>query len=163
MGDVKEPSAPLADSPAPRRRRSRRFRLWGIALSAVLTLGVIAFLGPVLGLSRAQAAPVRPGVATQLTPTETHTPWATGTPWPTGTPHQCDGELTVKNVTNRTITVTRADGTTATIYVTSGTRYTENGRSASLTAIKAGSKLYVIGTCNHQGTTIHATSVQIVG
>ena len=116
----------------------------------------------VTSASRARAAPIRPNAATQLTPTETPgTPGATGTPWPKGTPHQCGGELTVKNVTNRTITVTRADGSTATIYVTSGTRYTQNGHSASLTAIKAGSKLYVIGMCNHQ--TIHATSIQIVG
>lgn len=162
MGDVKEPSANGADSPAPRGRRSRKHKLWGIALSIALALGVIAFLGLVPGLSRAQAAPIAPGIASQLTPTETPgAPGATETPWPTGTPRQCGGELTVKNVTNRTITVTRADGSTATIYVNSGTRYTENGHSASLTAIKAGSKLYVIGMCNHQ--TIHATAIQIVG
>ena len=157
MGDVREPSAPLADSPAPRRRGSRKHRLWGIALSVALTLGVAAFLGLMPGLSRAQAAPITPGIATELTPTETVTPGATGTA------HPCGGELTVKNVTNRTITVTRADGSTATIFVTSGTHYTENGHTASLTAIRAGSKLYVVGSCNNQGRTIHATAIQIVG
>lgn len=157
MGDVREPSANGAGSPAPRRRGSRKHRLWGIALSVALTLGVAAFLGLVPSLSLAQAAPMKSGIATELTPTETVAPGATGTP------HQCGGELTVKNVTNKTITVTRADGTTATIYVTSGTRYTENGHTASLTAIKAGSKLYVVGSCKDQGRMIHATAIQIVG
>lgn len=150
MEDMREPTAP-------RQHGRRRLKLWGIVLSLALILGVGAFLGSTLGASRAQASPGASGVAAQLTPTETP-----GTPGATGTPGPCGGEVTVSHVTNRVITVTRSDGTTANIYVTSHTRYTENGHTASVSAVKAGSKIYVVGTCNNQGRTINATSIEIV-
>lgn len=150
MEDMREPTAP-------RQHGRRRLRLWGIVLSLTLILGAGAFLGSTLGARQAQASPGVSGIAAQLTPTETP-----GAPGATGTPGACGGEVTVSHVTNRVITVTRSDGTTANIYVTSHTRYTENGQTVSVGAIKTGSKVYVVGTCNNQGRTIHATSIEIV-
>ena len=150
MEDMREPTAP-------RQHGRRRLRLWGIVLSLALILGVGAFLGSTLGASRAQAAPGSSGAAAQLTPTETP-----GTPGTTGTPGPCGGEVTVSHVNNRVITVTRSDGTTANIYVSSHTHYTENGHTVSVSAIKAGSKVYVVGTCKNQGRTINATSIEVV-
>lgn len=150
MEDMREPTAP-------RQHGRRRLRLWGIVLSLTLILGAGAFLGSTLGASRAQASPGSSGSAAQMTPTETP-----GVPTTTGTPGPCGGEVTVSHVTNRVITVTRSDGTTANIYVTSHTRYTENGHTASVSAIKAGSKVYVVGTCSDQGRMIKATSIEIV-
>lgn len=147
MEDMREPTAP--------RQHGRRWlRLWGIVLSLTLILGVGAFLGSTLGASRAQASPGASGVNPQ--PTRPVLPTTTGTPGP------CGGEVTVSHVTGKVITVTRSDGTTANIYVTSRTHYTQNGHSVSISAIKVGSKVYVVGTCNNQGRTINATSIEIV-
>ena len=161
MEDMREPTfAPLTNQHAPRQRGRGWLKLWGIALSLTLTLGVGAFLGTMLGTGAAQAASAGPGVGTQPTPTTP--PGATETPGATGTPGPCGGEVTVSHLTNRSITVTRADGSTATIFVTSKTHYLENGHSVSLSAIQTGSKVYVVGTCNEQGRVIHATSIEIV-
>ena len=155
MEDMKgPPAAPLAHQPSPRQRSRRWLRIWSIALSLTVVLGVGAFLGTTLGASRAQAAPGASGVDSRLTPTV----WP-GTP---GTPGPCGGEVTVSHVTDKAITVTRSDGSTATIYITGHTHYMENGHSVTLSAVKAGSKVYVVGTCNNQGRVIKATSIEIV-
>jgi hypothetical protein len=151
MEDVQGPAAPFADVPAPRPRGS--FLSGGIALAFALTLGVGALLGASSGAGPAQAAPGAPGGVAQR---------QLRTPLPTAS-GQCGGQVTVSRVTNRTITVTRSDGSTETIYVNSHTRYTRNGQSANLSAIVVGSKIYVVGTCGNHGRTINATSIQITG
>jgi hypothetical protein len=113
-----------------------------------------AFLGSTLGASQVQAAKgAKPGgVDTRQMPTVGP-----------GTPGQCNGELVVSKVNSRTITVTRSDGSTATIHINSRTRYTQNGHSATVSAVVVGSKIYVVGSCTGQGRTINATSIEIVG
>lgn len=160
MEDFEEPAAFPSDqtsrSTTPRRGGRRRFRRAGIALALMLPLGAGAFLGASLATSEAQAAPVASGgVAYRLTPTV-----EPGTP---GTPGACDGELTVSQVTSKTITVTRPDGSTATIHIGSRTHYTENGHTVTVSAVKVGSKIYVVGTCANGGRNITAASIQIVG
>ncbi len=170
MEDIGEQTAGLpAPASRPRRGGRRRLLFGGTALVLTLTLGTGILLGSTVAASQTQAATAvsggaptdqlvlagQAGAAAHETPTVTP-----GTP---GTPGACDGELTVSRVTNHTITVTRPDGSTSTVYVTSHTRYTENGHAASLSAVKVGSKLYVIGACTNGGRHINATSIEIVG
>lgn len=156
MEDFEEPAA-FPSAPAPRRGGRRRFRRLSITLALILPLGVGAFLGAALATGAAQAAPgALPGSVDQrLTPTV-----GPGTP---GTPGACNGELTVSQVTSKAITVTRPDGSTATIHIGSHTRYTQNGHAVTVSAVKVGSKIYVVGTCANGGRNINATSIQIVG
>lgn len=79
-----------------------------------------------------------------------------------GTPGPCGGELTVTHVSSQKITVTRSDGSTATIHVTSRTGYTKSGHSVTESAVMVGSKIYVVGTCTSQGRNITATRIEIV-
>lgn len=148
MQDFEEPAA-FSASPRAFGGGRRRFRRLGLALALMLTLGVGAFLGTALATGAAQAAP---GVEQRQTPTVV-----------VGTPGACDGELTVTRVTSRLITVTRPDGSTATIHIGSQTHYTQNGHAVAVGAVKVGSRIYVVGSCANGGRTINATSIQIVG
>lgn len=152
MEDIEEPAmVPLAHRPAPRQRGRRWFLPWGLALAWVLTLGGGALLTTALGASQARAESVVAEGASHI---------LVRTPVPgTG---QCGGNLTVTHVNGRTITVTRSDGSTATIHVTNRTRYTRYGQAVTASAIAVGSKIYVVGTCTGQGRTINATSIEIV-
>lgn len=162
-------ACPPSQASRPRRGGRRWLLFGGTALALTLTLGTGILLGSTVAASQTRAATAASGGAptgqlvlagqTGNAPRETPT-MMPGTP---GTPGSCDGELTVSRVTNHTITVTRPDGSTSTIYVTSHTHYTENGHAASLSAVKVGSKIYVIGSCTNQGRHINATSVEIVG
>ena len=149
MEDVKEPAAcSFSQASTPRQRRRRWLLTGGLALALMLTLGAA------LVTSQAQAAgPGAPvGMIAQHMPTM----------MPTGMPDQCGGQLTVSNVTNRTITVTGANGNTRTIYVTSHTQYVKAGQVVAASAVQVGSHIYVAGTCG-QGQNIKATRVEIVG
>jgi hypothetical protein len=141
--------APLAHPP----HKRGRFLVGGIALALALSLGVIVFLGASSAANPARAAP---GASSSMVPRMTRTPRATMT-------GQCGGNMTVTRVTNRTITVTRPDGTTETVYVNSHTHYTRYGQNVNLSAIKVGSRIYVVGTCTNGGRRINATSIEIVG
>ncbi len=153
MEDIEEPAVvPMAHRPAPHLRGRRWFLPWGVALAWVLTLGSGALLATTLGPNQARAESVVSGGAA-------HSQLRTPVPG-TG---QCGGNLTVTHVTGRTITVTREDGSTATIHVTNRTRYTRYGQAVTASAIVVGSRLYVVGTCTGQGgRTINATSIEIV-
>jgi hypothetical protein len=160
MEDFEEPAAfPPGQAPVPRRSGRRRLLLGGIALAAMLSLGVAAFLAAPLGASPAQAATnTLRGVRSIETPTP-----GPGTPTAgTGTPGPCGGDMTVTHVSSRTITVTRPDGSTTTIYVTSRTHYTRSGQTVTESAVKVGSKIYVVGSCTSHGGHINATSIQII-
>jgi hypothetical protein len=155
MEEFGEPAAyQFAQPPAPRQRR-RRWLLFGcIALAFMFAPGMGALLETTIGVSQAQAAGLG-SVKPRQTPTV-----VPGTP---GTPGACSGTVTVTHVSGRVITVTRSDGSTATIYVGSRTHYTEAGRSVSLSAVKVGNKIYVIGSCTNGGRRIEASSIEITG
>lgn len=148
MENSGEPAAPFAPAPAPRLRGSFLFR--GIALAFAVALGVGAFLGASSATNPARAA--SDGVAQH----QIRTPIATAS-------GQCGGTMTVSRVTNRTITVTREDGSTETVYVNAHTHYTRYGQNVNLSAIQVGSRIYVVGTCTNNGARINATSIEIVG
>ena len=142
--------------PAPRRRGRKLFLLGGIVFVLLLTLAIGMFLVPTSGSGQALAA--RPNAAdAALRPT-----LLPMTPIMSMEPSQCGGQLTVTAVRNRTITVTGQDGNTVTIYTTGQTHYTQYGHPVSATAVRVGSNIYVVGTCNGHGGAINATSIEIV-
>ncbi len=160
MEDFEEPAAfPSAQASTPRRSGRRRLLLGGIALTVMLSLAVGVFLASPSGVSQAQAAAF---ALRGARPIETPTAGA-GTPTAgTGTPGPCSGDVTVTHVSGKVITVTRPDGSTAHIYVTSRTHYTESGKTVTESAVKVGSKVYVVGSCTSHGGRINATSIQIM-
>lgn len=134
---------------APRQNRRKWLLLGGSIFLLILTLG-IAF-----GANQAQAAGgAAPGdmIAQHMSPTM----------MPTGMPGQCDGQLTVTGVTDKTITVTGPNGNTMTVYVTSRTQYVKSGQVVTASAVKVGSQIYVIGSCV-QGHIIRASRIEISG
>ena len=164
MEDFEELAAsPSAQAPAPRRSGRRRLLLGGLVLTVALSLGVGAFLGLTFGASQAQAAIAASGGApgsleARLTPTHTPVSPTAGT----GTPGPCSGDMTVTRVSGRTIAVKRPDGSTAVVHVGSRTHYTRSGQTVTESAVKVGSKIYVVGSCTSHGGSITATSVQII-
>ncbi len=167
------PAAWLPQPPAPRRRGSRWLLIGGIALVLALVLGVGAIVGSALGSAPASAASTsQTGSASQA-----NQPQAGGfrnsapgvdnsglglaaTPGPGGQ-GPCI-TVTVTSVSGSTITGTESNGTTLTIHTTSSTQYRQNGQSVSASAVKAGSKISVMGTTNSDGS-ITATSIDILG
>jgi hypothetical protein len=143
--------------------RQRHLHKWllisCIAVALMGILGAEALLGSPFGGGQVLAA----GLSTSPrgAVVDQHPTWV-----PTmqpGTPgSQCGGQLTVTKVTGRTITVTKADGSTVTVHVNAHTHYTKNGTTASISAIKVGSQIYVVGTCGHNGAAISASTVEIV-
>jgi hypothetical protein len=174
MEGLGEPGAhPPARAPIPRHGGHGVLGRWGIAVAVAFFLGVGVGLGSLFAFDQARATSVASGTATAGQPLLAM-PGALGAQaGNTGirhmpgtgpsTPGQCGGELTVTRVTNRTITVTQPDGSTATLYVTGQTQYTRSGQAATLSAVVVGSRIYVAGTCAHNGRTIRATSIQIAG
>ena len=143
-----------------RQRQLHKWVLIGcIAVALMGILGAEALLGSpfVVGQVLAAGPSARPGgavVAERPTWMPTMQPGTPGS--------QCGGQLTVTKVTGRTITVTKADGTTVTVHVSAHTHYTKNGATASISAVKVGSQIYVVGTCGNNGAAITASTVEIV-
>ena len=146
--------------------RHQQFRKWllvgSIALALMGILGTEALLGStlvggqVLAAGPSKISAKSGGAVVGLRPTWMPT-MMPGTPG-----SQCGGQLTVSQVTSRSITVTRADGSTVTVHVTGRTQYTRNGTAVSVSAVKVGSQIYVVGTCGSHGNTITATTIEIV-
>jgi len=154
----------LSQYPPPRRHSPKRWVLVGGAtLALLLALGVGALVGSQIATSQAAAATTGgsnlsgagqgPGG-----PLSFQAPGNTlaGTPGPSG---KCE-MLTVTAVSGSTITAKAADGSTVTVHTTAATRYTQNGQSATLAAIKVGSRISVMGTHNSDGS-ITASSIDI--
>jgi hypothetical protein len=69
--------------------------------------------------------------------------------------------LTVSSVSGQTITAKRPSGASVTVKVTSSTQYVRAGSTISLSDIKAGDTIHVIGTTNSDGS-VTATRIEIV-
>lgn len=126
-------------------------------LALMLTLGIGVFIGSTLG-SR-QVLAVGPGTPDSVYLRQMPTVMPSMMP---RTPGACEGNLTVTQVSGRTITVTRSDGSTVTIHTTSRTTYTRGGQTVAASAVVVGSTIYVVGACNGQGRYINATSIEII-
>jgi hypothetical protein len=72
---------------------------------------------------------------------------------------QCES-LTVSSVNGNTIVAKTASGSSVTIHTTASTSYTQAGKAAAASAIKAGTRISVMGTHNSDGS-ITATSIVI--
>ncbi len=139
---------PLSQSSTPRQRRRWWLLPGGVALVLALTLGTVLVASQALA-----AGPVASGNSViRRLPTAT----------PGNLPGQCNGQLTVSSVTNRTITVTGPNGNTSTVYVNSHTQYVRGGQVVAASAVTVGSHIYVVGACG-QGKVIRATRIEIVG
>jgi len=80
------------------------------------------------------------------------------TPAP-GTPGQCNA-LTVSSVNGNTIVAKTSSGNSVTIHTTASTQYTQAGKTAAASAVKAGARIHVSGTHNSDGS-ITATRIDI--
>jgi hypothetical protein len=139
-------------------------------LIVTLSLGVSICLGVVLGAGQAQAAPVAAGAAT--TPQAlVARPGAVGfvancvVPWytPPANHGPCGGNLKVTSVNGWTITVTRPDGSTATVHVASYTHVVLYGHRVAASTVWVGSRIFVVGNCSNHRTHIWASRIVIIG
>jgi len=172
MEDYEEMVSTRLGQPPPSRRRGRRWLLiGGLAFALMLALGVGAIMGS--SVSTTQAASVTSGNANSA---QTLT-FAQGgdnsaqavtqggdnsdqslaaTPRAHG---PCEA-MTVSSVNGNTIVAKTSSGSTVTIHTTASTRYTQAGKTVAASAIKAGTRINVMGTHNSDGS-ITATSIDI--
>ena len=172
MEDYEEMVSTRSGQPPPSRRRGRRWLLiGGLAFALMLALGVGAIMGS--SVNTTQAASVTSGNANSA---QTLT-FAQGgdnsaqavtqggdnsdqslaaTPKAHG---PCEA-MTVSSVNGNTIVAKTSSGSTVTIHTTASTRYTQAGKTVAASAIKAGTRINVMGTHNSDGS-ITATSIDI--
>ena len=172
MEDYEEMVSTRSGQPPPSRRRGRRWLLiGGLAFALMLALGVGAIMGS--SVNTTQAASVTSGNANSA---KTLT-FAQGgdnsaqavtqggdnsdqslaaTPRAHG---PCEA-MTVSSVNGNTIVAKTSSGSTVTIHTTASTRYTQAGKTVAASAIKAGTRINVMGTHNSDGS-ITATSIDI--
>ena len=172
MEDYEEMVSTRSGQPPPSRRRGRRWLLiGGLAFALMLALGVGAIMGS--SVNTTQAASVTSGNANSaqmLTFAQggdnsaqavtqggdnsdqslAATPRAHG---------PCEA-MTVSSVNGNTIVAKTSSGSTVTIHTTASTRYTQAGKTVAASAIKAGTRINVMGTHNSDGS-ITATSIDI--
>ena len=165
----------LDQPPAPRRRGRRWLLIGGLALAFMLALGVGTLLGA--SNSATQAAALTTGsssssqslVFAQGANNAQSLAGAQGNASPSqsmaggqgmqGAQGQCES-LTVSSVNGNTIVAKTASGSSVTIHTTASTSYTQAGKAAAASAIKAGTRISVMGTHNSDGS-ITATSIVI--
>ncbi|TMC92069.1 MAG: hypothetical protein E6J11_19380 [Chloroflexi bacterium] len=172
MEDYEEMVSTRSGQPPPSRRRGRRWLLiGGLAFALMLALGVGAIMGS--SVNTTQAASVTSGNANSA---QTLT-FAQGgdnsaqavtqggdnsdqslaaTPRAHG---PCEA-MTVSSVNGNTIVAKTSSGSTVTIHTTASTRYTQASKTVAASAIKAGTRINVMGTHNSDGS-ITATSIDI--
>jgi len=148
---------------APRRRGRRWLLIGGLALAFMLALGVGTLLGA--SNSATQAAALTTGSSSS----SQSLVFAQGNASPSqsmpggqgmqGARGQCES-LTVSSVNGNTIVAKTASGSSVTIHTTASTSYTQAGKTAAASAIKAGTRISVMGTHNSDGS-ITATSIVI--
>ncbi len=153
----------LDQPPAPRRRGRRWLLIGGLALAFMLALGVGTLLGASNGATQAAA------LTTGSSSSSQSLVFAQGNASPSqsmaggqgmqGAQGQCES-LTVSSVNGNTIVAKTASGSSVTIHTTASTSYTQAGKAAAASAIKAGTRISVMGTHNSDGS-ITATSIVI--
>ena len=171
MDDYEETAwTPLNQLPAPPRRGRRWLVIGGLAIAFMLALvGVGAFMAS--SNSTAQASTLTSSSSQTLAAQSSNNSaqgqvvaqggdtnaraFAAGP----GAQGQCE-MLTVSSVKGNTIVAKTASGSSVTIHTTASTRYTQAGKAAAASAIKAGTRINVMGTHNSDGS-ITATSIDI--
>ncbi len=138
----------LSQAPASRSHRHRLLLLGSLVLVFMFTVGV----GLSTGATRAQALESR-GTSSFQTLAVSHK----------GPPHVQQGTKTVGvNGQCNTLTVTSVNGSTIvahsscnrsiTVHTTAGTQYVRAGRTVSVSAITVGTRVYVTGAHNRDGS-----------
>ena len=176
MEDYEEKASTRLDQPLVPRRRGRKWLLiGGLAFAFMLALGVGAFMGS--STSTTQAAALTTG-STNSSQTLAVTQGGAGSsqsltfaqgannaqpmaggPRAHGSQGQCE-TLTASSVNGNTIVAKSSNGSSVTIHTTASTRYTQAGKAVAASAIKAGTRIHVMGTHNSDGS-ITATSIEI--
>ena len=172
MKDHEDVTSPWMDKlPAP-RRSSRWLLVGGLALAFAFMLGMGVLLGSTVSAAQnASAASAGANNAQTLAAGSGNVngqslnfgsgnanngqTFAAGP----GTQGQCES-LTVSSVSGNTIVAKAANGNSVTIHTTASTKYTQAGKAAAASAIKAGARISVMGTHNSDGS-ITATSINI--
>lgn len=169
-------AAPMNQLPAPRRRGPRWLLMGGLAIAFMFALAVGVFLGTSTGSTQAAALSSGASSSTQsqvaaqnnsgndqaLIFSQSSNGRSQRQPFnnaPGGSQGRCES-LTVTSVNGGTIVAKTASGSTVTIHTTASTMYTQAGKKAAESALKAGDTIMVMGTHNSDGS-ITATSIDI--
>lgn len=172
MKDYDEAASTWMDKLPSSRRGGRWLLVGGLALAFAFMLGMGVFLGATVNTaqnasaasastSNVQTLAVGSGNANNQTlnvasgNANNAQPFAGGP----GTQGRCE-MLTVSSVSGSTIVAKTANGSTVTIHTNASTKYTQAGKAATASAIKAGSQISVMGTHNSDGS-ITATSIDV--
>ncbi|MGZ3615495.1 MAG: DUF5666 domain-containing protein [Ktedonobacteraceae bacterium] len=164
------------DKIAPRRRGPRWLLIGGLAFAFMLALGVGLLLGTSSGTTQASAlttvsnsssqspAVTQGGVnsSQSLTYSQGGANYAqpiAGGPGAGRPQGQCES-FTVSSVNGNTIVAKSSNGNSVTIHTTANTTYRQAGKTVTASAIKAGTRIHVMGTHNSDGS-ITATSIDI--
>lgn len=165
-------SSQLKHPPVPHRGR-RWMLIVGLAFAFMLAMGVGALMGSLNGTSQASAL----GTSSSQTLATTqgnfnnsqllttaqganNSPQSLAAgPGAPGAQGQCES-LTVSSVNGNTIVAKTSSGSSVTIHTTASTQYRQAGKTVTASAIKAGSRINVMGTHNSDGS-ITATSIDI--
>ncbi|HLJ36634.1 MAG TPA: DUF5666 domain-containing protein [Ktedonobacteraceae bacterium] len=155
-------SGKLVPPPVEHRRWRGLLLVSGLALAFMLALGIGVLLGSTT--STTQAASFAPADTTNAQTQDFQSAQANGPQLQAFGPGaqgqgQCEA-MTVSSVNGNTIVAKTASGSSVTIHTTASTKYTKAGATVSASAIKAGTRIQVMGTHNSDGS-ITATSIVI--
>jgi hypothetical protein len=161
MEDYEEMASTRLDQPpAPRGRGRRWLLIGGLAFAFMLTLGVGAIMGSLTGTTQAVALASQGASSSQTLALaqggSNNAQMLAVTPGARG---RCDA-LTVSSVNGNTIVAKTSSGSPVTIHTTSGTQYTQAGKTVAASTITVGARIHVAGTHNSDGS-ITATRIDI--
>ncbi len=168
MEDYEDAAAGKLVLPSAQHHRWRSLLLVsGLTLAFLLALGIGVLLGSTTSTTQAASVTSVGTTSTQaqaannqiLTDQSGDVNGAHAQAFGPGAQGQCEA-LTVSSVSGNTIVAKTASGSSVTIHTTASTKYTQAGKSASASVIKAGSRILVMGTHNSDGS-ITATSIDI--
>lgn len=172
MKDYDEAASTWMDKLPSSRRGGRWLLLGGLALAFAFMLGMGVLLGSTVSTAQNANAATASSASSQTLAAGTGNtnvqalnvaqgnvnnarPFAGGS----RTKGQCE-ILTVSSVSGNTIIAKTAGGNSITIHTTASTQYTQEGKAATASAIKAGSQISVMGAHNSDGS-ITATSIDV--
>jgi Domain of unknown function (DUF5666) len=168
MEDYEDATSGKVVLPLASHRRWRSLLLVsGLALAFMLALGIGVFLGSTTSITQAASVASVGATSSQaqaannqiLTDQSGDANGSHAQAFGPGAQGQCEA-LTVSSVSGNTIVAKTASGSSVTIHTTASTKYTQAGKSAAASAIKAGTRILVMGTHNSDGS-ITATSIDI--
>jgi hypothetical protein len=138
----------LSQAPASRSHRRRRLLLGSLVLVFMFTVGV----GLSTGATRAQALESRGTSSFQMLAVShkgpPHNQHGTKTMGANG---QCN-TLTITSVNGSTIVAQSSCSKSITVHTTASTQYVRAGKTVSVSAITVGTRVYVTGAHNHDGS-----------